>query len=96
VPDTESDFLPLLRCGAPDNRGRYCNHEFDTLLDAARPLRDRELRNRLLRAAEAIALADAPVIPLYVYTQKHLIKPYVHGYAINLIDQPALWRVSIP
>ncbi len=95
VPDTESDFLPLLRCGAPDNRGRYCNREVERLLDAARPLRDRRARNATLRAAEAIALADAPVIPLYVYTQKHLIKPYVHGYATNLIDQPALWRVAV-
>ena len=37
----------------------------------------------------------APVLPLYVYTQKHLIKPYVRGYAINLIDQPPLWRIWI-
>nr|HEX4313970.1 peptide ABC transporter substrate-binding protein [Kofleriaceae bacterium] len=95
VPDTESDFLPLLRCGAPDNRGRYCNHELEWLLDAARAQPDRRARNATLRAAEGVALADAPVIPLYVYTQKHLIKPYVHGYATNLVDQPALWRVSI-
>jgi ABC-type oligopeptide transport system substrate-binding subunit len=64
-------------------------------MDEARPLRDRKARNAALRAAEAVALADAPVIPLYVYTQKHLIKPYVHGYATNLIDQVGLWRVSV-
>ena len=95
VPDTESDFLPLLRCGAPDNRGRYCNRDFDARMDAARTQSDLHARDATLRDAEAIALADAPVIPLYVYTQKHLIKPYVHGYATNLVDQPALWRVSI-
>jgi oligopeptide transport system substrate-binding protein len=95
VPDTESDFLPLLRCGAPDNRGRYCSRDFEARMDAARPLRDRAARNAVLRDAEAIALADAPVIPLYVYTQKHLVKPFVHGYATNLVDQVALWRVSV-
>ena len=37
-------------------------------------------------------IQDAPVIPIYVYTQKHLIRPYVRDYSINLVDQPALWR----
>ena len=35
------------------------------------------------------------MIPIYVYTQKHLIKPYVRNYAINLIDQPPLWQIRI-
>ena len=93
VPDTESDFLPLFRCGSPDNRGRYCSPEFERLMNEARTLRDRAARNAVLRRAEAVMLADAPVIPIYVYTQKHLIRPYVRDYSINLVDQPALWRV---
>ena len=93
VADTESEFLPLFRCGTPDNRGRYCSPEFERLMDDARGLRDRRARNAVLRRAEAVMLEDAPVIPIYVYTQKHLIRPYVRDYAINLIDQPSLWRV---
>jgi len=93
VADTESEFLPLFRCGSPDNRGRYCSPEFERLMDEARALRDRRARNLVLRRAEAVMLEDAPVIPIYVYTQKHLIRPYVRDYAINLVDQPALWRV---
>ena len=34
-------------------------------------------------------------MPLYVLTQKHLIKPYVRDYAINLLDLPPLWRIWI-
>jgi oligopeptide transport system substrate-binding protein len=93
IPDTESDFLVLLHCGSPDNRGRYCSPEFERLMTEARTIRDRHARNAKLREAEAVALADAPLIPLYVYTQKHLIKPYVRDYAINLLDQVALWRI---
>jgi oligopeptide transport system substrate-binding protein len=95
VADTESEFLPLFVCGSPDNRGRYCNQDFEHLLGEARTIRDRKARNAKLRAAEQVMIEDAPVIPIYVYTQKHLVKPYVRDYPINLIDQPPLWRVSI-
>ena len=44
---------------------------------------------------EAVMLEDAPLIPLYVLTQKHLIKPYVRDYAVNLLDLPPLWRIWI-
>jgi len=93
IADTESEFLPLFRCGSPDNRGRYCSQEFERLMEEARTIRDRKARNAVLRRAEAVMLADAPVIPIYVYTQKHLIRPYVRDYSINLVDQTALWRV---
>lgn len=95
VADTESEFLPLLRCGSPDNRGKYCNSEYERLMDEARPLRDRKARNAVLAKAEQVAIEDAPLIPIYVYTQKHLVKPYVKDFAINLIDQPPLWRVRL-
>ena len=93
--DTESEFLSLFRCDSPDNRGRYCSAAFERLMDDARALTDRRARNAKLREAERVMIEDAPVLPLYVYTQKHLIKPYVRGYAINLIDQPPLWRIWI-
>ena len=40
-------------------------------------------------------IEDAPVIPLYVYTLKTLIKPYVRDYGNNVINQPPLWRAWI-
>ena len=95
VADTESEFLALFRCGILDNRGRYCNPRFEALMEQAKPLRDQRARNAVLREAEAVMIEDAPVIPIYVYTQKHLIKPYVKDYFINAIDQPPLWRVRI-
>src|SRR5262249_16474775 len=86
IADTESEFLALFRCNAPENRGKYCSPEFERLMDEARTLRDRDARNAKLREAEAVMIADAPLIPLYVFTQKHLIKPYVRGLSTNLID----------
>ena len=63
-----------------------------SMLEAS-TLRDPKARNAKVREAEAVMIEDAPLLPIYVYTQKHLIKPYVHDYAINPIDQPPLWRV---
>jgi oligopeptide transport system substrate-binding protein len=95
VIDTESEFLALLRCGSPFNRGRYCSPAFERLMSAAHRTVDRRARNAVLREAEAVVLDDAPLVPLYVLTQKHLIKPYVRDYAINLLDLPPLWRIWI-
>lgn len=93
IADTESEFLAIFRCDSPDNRGRYCSPDFERRMDEARALTDRKARNAKLREAEAVMLEDAPVLPIYVYTQKHLVKPYVRDYAFNLIDQPPLWQI---
>jgi len=92
---TETEFLPLFTCDSSDNRGKYCNPEFDRLMAEARPLRDMNARNAKLREAERIMIEDAPVIPIYVYTQKQMQKPYVRNLAINAADQPPLHFVWI-
>jgi oligopeptide transport system substrate-binding protein len=89
-PDAEAEFLPYFTCGAPDNRSKYCSDAFAAEMAKAKPVRDRKKRLEHVYAAEKIMVEDAPVIPLYVYTQIHLIKPYVRDLSVNLIDQPPL------
>jgi oligopeptide transport system substrate-binding protein len=43
----------------------------------------------LLAQAEAKLLAAQPVLPLYFYTSKHLVKPWVGGYTANPLDHHA-------
>jgi oligopeptide transport system substrate-binding protein len=31
-------------------------------------------------------LADHPVLPLYFYVNKHLVKPYLRGWADNVMN----------
>ncbi len=93
--DPESEFLELFACGASDNRGRYCSAEFETLMHDASTMADRTARNAKLREAESVMIEDAPVIPLYAYTQKLLIKPYVRDLAVNVLAEPPLWRAWI-
>jgi ABC-type transport system substrate-binding protein len=48
---------------------------------------DRKERIRILRDMEELMINEAPIIPLYVYTQHHLHKPYMRDLAINFTDQ---------
>ena len=85
----------MYTCESPNNRTRYCNKEFDRLIEAARPIRDRKQRLAVIRQAEQVMIEDAPTIPLYVYTQQHLQKPYVRDLYINFPDQPPMHEAWI-
>lgn len=77
-------FVERIHSGAgPLNHARYDNPQFDALLDQAQLTSDLTARAELIREAEAIALEDMPVIPLYFYAGRRLVKPYVRGWVNN-------------
>ena len=43
-------------------------------------------RRTLLEQAERAMLADHPLIPLYFYVNKHLVKPEVQGWYDNVMN----------
>ena len=47
---------------------------------------DATARRDLLQRAEAVMLADQPVIPLYFYVAKHLVSARVHGWRDNVMN----------
>lgn len=81
--DDPYTFLELLHSEFGINGAGYDNPRYDALLEKAAHTPGGEERRRLLREAEAMLLADHPVIPVYFGTSKALIKPYVKGYAGN-------------
>lgn len=92
TPDPEAGFLLVFKCGSPYNRSRWCNEKFDALFKKAESLPDRAERMRIMKEIEALMLEEAPVAPLYIYTQKHLQKPFVKDLVINIDDNPPMWR----
>ena len=44
---------------------------------------DAAARNATYNLAERLLLEQAPIAPLYQYTNARLIKPWVKGYPIN-------------
>jgi oligopeptide transport system substrate-binding protein len=74
-----SNFLDTLRSGSPNNDSRYAQRGFDELLDRAASSVDPSDRRRLLQDAENLMLSDYPILPIYFFAAKRLIKPYLKG-----------------
>ena len=67
------------RPAAVYNYGGYRNARFDALLGQAAQQPDNSERYRLLEQAEALLNEDGVYIPLYYYSTRHLVKPYVRA-----------------
>ncbi len=65
------------------NYGQYDNAEVDRLMADSDMTTDADARNALLREAEALMLAELPLIPIYHYVDKNLVSPRVEGWVDN-------------
>jgi oligopeptide transport system substrate-binding protein len=74
-----SNFLATLRSSSVNNDETYANPGFDALLDQANTAQDVQTRRAILESAERIMLSDYPIVPLYHFVSKRLVKPYVLG-----------------
>jgi oligopeptide transport system substrate-binding protein len=81
------NFLDTLRSGSPNNDARYSRQEYDDLLDRAASTVDSIDRRRILENAEKMMLSDYPILPIYFFSSKRLIKPYINGATPNLLNR---------
>jgi oligopeptide transport system substrate-binding protein len=79
-------FLQVLQRGSGVNLPRYANPTYDELLARASNDGDPARRRELLRSAEALMLADQPLIPLFFYVSKHLVDARIHGWQDNAMN----------
>jgi oligopeptide transport system substrate-binding protein len=79
-------FAQCLKSGFGINLTRYHSGEYDALLAAAAAEADEQKRRGLLEQAERVMLRDHPLLPLYFYVNKHLIKPEVEGWYDNAMN----------
>jgi oligopeptide transport system substrate-binding protein len=90
-----SAFLNIFQSNSPNNNFGFANHPVDQLLDEAAHTADPQVRRGKLEEAEREVLNDYPVIPLYFYVSKRLVKPYVLGVKPNLLDRISSKSLSI-
>ncbi|MEO7775541.1 MAG: peptide ABC transporter substrate-binding protein [Steroidobacteraceae bacterium] len=80
-------FVGLFRAGNGQNFGGYLNADYDRLVNEAEGMLDPQARARTFGRAEALLNEDAPFVPIYYYTSRHLLKPYVRGWQANALDR---------
>ncbi|MDE2261296.1 MAG: peptide ABC transporter substrate-binding protein, partial [Gammaproteobacteria bacterium] len=68
------------------NLTHYRNPAYDDLVRQAAAAVDPAKRRALLEQAEQLMLRDQPVIPIYFYVSKHLVKPRVLGWYSNIMN----------
>lgn len=88
-------FLEILRSEDERNGNGYHNAEFDAAMAEADRAVTREQFAAALNRAEALAMADAAVIPLSLFTARHLVAPRVRGWQDNLRDAHLVRYLSL-
>ena len=81
------NFLYLLesRTG-PNNYSGFADPKFDKLMSDASVTADMDTRSSLMAKAEAIAMEEQPIIPIYYYVSKNLVSENLTGWESNAKD----------
>jgi oligopeptide transport system substrate-binding protein len=79
-------FAQVLKSDFGVNLPHYSSTRYDALLLSAARQQDPLLRGALLEDAERVMLADHPLLPLYFFVNKHLVKPQVLGWYDNVMN----------
>nr|WP_244590333.1 peptide ABC transporter substrate-binding protein [Xenorhabdus stockiae] len=78
-----SSFLSLLTSTHSGNLAKFHNPAYDALLKEASLETDDAARNRDYNQAEKMIEEQAPIVPIYQYTNGRLIKKWLKGYPIT-------------
>ncbi len=82
--DPNTFLQEILASYSDNNRSGWKDPTYDRLLKEANNTVNRQERLNRLQMAESHAMDAMPLLPLYVYTRKFLVKPYVHGWHPNM------------
>lgn len=84
--DDPNTFFELMNSDFGLNGTGYASDKYDALQERQAHMPDGGERTKVMKQTEARLLADSPVIPIYFYTSKYLVKPYVTGFEGNALD----------
>lgn len=87
-----STFLSLMTSTNSGNIARFSSSAYDKVIAQATSETDEKARNKDYNEAEKILAEQAPIAPIYQYTNGRLIKPWVKGYPIDNPEDVAYSR----
>ncbi len=79
-------FLDMFVTDGEQNNTGWSNAEYDRLIEDAGREPDAAKRLTLLEKAERILMDELPILPIYSYKSKCMVKPYVRGFYNNALD----------
>jgi oligopeptide transport system substrate-binding protein len=89
------NFMSMFECNSGNNRTRWCNHEYDKVVEKAAEEENPEKRIALYREAQQILTEnDVPIAPILISIQQTMVKPYVVGLNPNPLDLILFNKVS--
>ncbi len=71
------------------------NAEYKKLLDQSNTEADPAKRLELLKQAEAIAVSEFPVVPIYYYTNLSVVQDYVKDMKADILGNISLKEVKV-
>jgi oligopeptide transport system substrate-binding protein len=90
--DDPLTFLEAFDGVGPSNWTGYTDATFSRALATARGIADPSLRRRRQAEAEALLMQSQPILPIYFYVSKHLVRDAVEGFVANPLDRhPSRW-----
>lgn len=90
-----STFLDMFVTGGEQNNTGWSNAEYDRLIDTADREEDPEQRMQVFRQAEGTLMDELPILPIYFYVSKNMVKPHVRGFYNNIQDVHPVWAMWI-
>lgn len=81
-----SGFLEVMLSNSENNHYGFNSSRYDERVRTAARTTDTVRRFALYREAEALLLAEQPLIPVYHYVSKHLISSVIGGWQDNPLD----------
>ena len=87
-----STFLSLMTSTHSGNIARFNSPAYDKVMTQASLEVTEAARNKFYNQAERIIQEQAPIAPVYQYTNGRLIKPWLKGYPINNPEDMAYSR----
>ena len=80
-------FLDLFQRGSVQSGTGWSDPKFDALLSAADGAPSLDARMRKLAECERFLLTAMPLIPIHFPVYSSLVKPYVRGWATNMLNE---------
>ena len=84
--DDPASFLEVFSRNNSQNDPGYASPEFNNLIDEARVEPNSDKRIQLLQKSEEVLLNDYPIIPVYFYSSRRFVKPYLGGASITPLN----------